>query len=443
MAEMGTIYNGDNSQRRGPLNGQEQSFNNLLRNNQLGIEPTSIDNPLFYVPPDELPNDVRQFHRDHGLGEVVEVNLLLRGARLAQDGGYLEDCTDVERRALQDEDKPSLPSQPRAGWTQANLTGANLNWPYELFDAQKRPLTQSEVWKFGAVNSVTYFSCSFLGGWLSDPLSEHAYGRRGALFIAGLFSLASCIGSGYIKSWQGLLACRITQGIGMGAKASIVPIFESEVSPSRIRGRFLVSWQTFVGDFYQLHCQLQVENILLDTEKHPEDHWQQPISQQTNFFQRFGQLFTIPRNQRASTAACIVMAAHFITNTTSSGPSGIPQIRSLCLSLGFALANAVFSPLAYFTIDSKGRRFLLLLSLVLMVPLLIAAGFSLGINTVDPNNPIRVGVFETFLILYTAAYSPGAGVVPFLYSSEVFPMVHRGAYRALTPLIAKLVANSS
>jgi hypothetical protein len=39
------------------------------------------------------------------------------------------------------------------------------------------------------------------GGWLSDPLSEHAYGRRGALFIAGLFSLASCIGSGYIKSW--------------------------------------------------------------------------------------------------------------------------------------------------------------------------------------------------------------------------------------------------
>ena len=102
-----------------------------------------------------------------------------------------------------------------------------------------------------------------------------------------------------------------------------------------------------------------------------------------------------------------------------------------------------FSPLAYFTIDSKGRRFLLLLSLVLMVPLLIAAGFSLGINTADPNNPIRIGLFETFLILYTAAYSPGAGVVPFLYSSEIFPMVHRGAYRVLTPLITKIVANSS
>jgi len=68
---------------------------------------------LFYIPPDKLPNDVRQFHRDHGLGDVVEVDLLLRGARLAHDGGFLEDCTD-ERRALQDENKPRLPSQPMA-----------------------------------------------------------------------------------------------------------------------------------------------------------------------------------------------------------------------------------------------------------------------------------------------------------------------------------------
>lgn len=69
---------------------------------------------MFYVPPDELLNDVREFHRYHGLGDVVEVDLLVRGARLARDSAYLEDCTDVERRALHDEDKSSLLSQPRA-----------------------------------------------------------------------------------------------------------------------------------------------------------------------------------------------------------------------------------------------------------------------------------------------------------------------------------------
>lgn len=38
------------------------------------------------------------------------------------------------------------------------------------------------------------------GGWLSDPLNEHVFGRKGALFIAAIFSLAASIGSGYTQS---------------------------------------------------------------------------------------------------------------------------------------------------------------------------------------------------------------------------------------------------
>lgn len=124
----------------------------------------------------------------------------------------------------------------------------------------------------------------------------------------------------------------------------------------------------------------------------------------------------------------------------------VSDMQKLWLSFGFALSNAVyvhtfvfslvnqsvhltatidrFSPLAYFSIDTRGRRFLLLLSLVLMLPLLLAAGFSLEIDSNYTNNAsttqntrasasasaAQVGVFEFFLILYTAAYSPGAGV---------------------------------
>lgn len=33
----------------------------------------------------------------------------------------------------------------------------------------------------------------------------------------------------------------------MGAKASVVPIFEAEIAPPRMRGRILVSWQTFTA----------------------------------------------------------------------------------------------------------------------------------------------------------------------------------------------------
>lgn len=96
-------------------------------------------------------------------------------------------------------------------------------------------------------------------------------------------------------------------------------------------------------------------------------------------------------------------------------------MKSLWLSFGFAASNAVFSPVAYWLIDSKGRRFLLLASLIAMVPLLLATAFSFKIQ----GNTAKLAVTELFVILYTAAYSPGAGVVPFLYSSEAFPLINR------------------
>jgi len=99
------------------------------------------------------------------------------------------------------------------------------------------------------------------------------------------------------------------------------------------------------------------------------------------------------------------------------------------MAFGFAAANAIFSPLAYWLINPKGRRFLLLISLLAMVPLLIATAFSVKIESNKPAEARRArhGVTALFLILYTAAYSPGAGVIPFMYASEAFPLVNREA----------------
>ena len=96
-------------------------------------------------------------------------------------------------------------------------------------------------------------------------------------------------------------------------------------------------------------------------------------------------------------------------STTIFNYGTINPMKSLWLSFGFATSNAVFSPIAYWFIDSKGRRFLLLASLVTMVPLLLATAFSFKI----PQPTAKFAVVELFVILYTAAYSPGAGVVPF------------------------------
>lgn len=80
---------------------------------------------------------------------------------------------------------------------------------------------------------------------MSDPLNEHVYGRRGAIFIAALFSLASVIGAAYAKTWESLLACRVLLGMGMGAKASVIPIFAAETAPRQSRGSLVICWQLF------------------------------------------------------------------------------------------------------------------------------------------------------------------------------------------------------
>ena len=131
------------------------------------------------------------------------------------------------------------------GWDQASLTGANLLWPADLHVDIKK--SQGARWIFGGVNAIAYFAASSAGAWLSDPLNEYFYGRRGALFVAGLFSFVGVVGSAFCHNWQALFGCRFLVGIGMGAKASVVPILESEVAPARIRGRLLVSWQTFTA----------------------------------------------------------------------------------------------------------------------------------------------------------------------------------------------------
>ncbi|KAL1956679.1 hypothetical protein VTO42DRAFT_6929 [Malbranchea cinnamomea] len=536
----------------------KRGWNDLLLDNQLGI----IDNPVRYRNPDNLERDVQVFHEAHNLGDHVDLELLKRGARLAQDPRIFEaedNLSVAERRALEREKNPRFRQQPKElqvilmtccigaivqGWSQANITGANLHWPGDFgrsitrtdtyADHDGRPKDPDDilwpnVWIFGAVNSVTYFAASLIGAWLSDPLNEYFIGRRGALFVSGLFSLGAAVGAAFTQRWETLFLCRLLQGVGMGAKASVVPIYESEVAPAKIRGRMLVSWQTFTAfgiflgfganlivnrywrlqigsgfipavpllclvfvctesprwlikrgryaeafealcrlretplqaarDLYNIHAQIQVEALLISNQSDLEEAFQdwsttndhtryQEAVKKTSFFGRSLQLLTISRNRRASLAAAVAMVSQqlsginifaFLAATVLTN-AGFGQIPSLWFSFGFAASNAIFSPVAYWFIDSKGRRFLLLWSLVAMVPLLLATGFSFQIDRAHAESSARSGAVCFFLILYAAAYSPGAGVVPFLYSSEVFPLINREVGMSLSCGINFLLA---
>lgn len=79
----------------------------------------------------------------------------------------------------------------------------------------------------------------------------------------------------------------------------------------------------------------------------------------------------------------------------------------------------------------RGRRFLLLMSLAGGIITLLITAVSFGIQS---NSPARLPVIALFIILFTLAYSPGAGCIPFLYSSEVFPNEGRGKNHCIVPI---------
>jgi len=115
----------------------------------------------------------------------------------------------------------------------------------------------------GLVNSAPYIGSAFLyvslsfsffphpnpansGCWLSDPLNYY-FGRRGTIFFAALFCFGTVIGSAFSRSWEELFVSRILLGLGMGAKASTVPIYAAENTPASIRGGLVMSWQMWTA----------------------------------------------------------------------------------------------------------------------------------------------------------------------------------------------------
>jgi len=85
------------------------------------------------------------------------------------------------------------------------------------------------------------------------------------------------------------------------------------------------------------------------------------------------------------------------------------------------LFSFVFAFPALFTIDTFGRRSLLLFTFPQMAWTLLAAGLCFLI----PEGKAKLGLVAFFVFLFAAFYSPGEGPVPFTYSAEVFPLAQR------------------
>lgn len=470
-----------------------------------------IRNPLAGIAKDDLFHQVESFAEQKDLGDIVDD--LKKGALVAQNPkGFeeIEEINEEERESLRFEQNHRW-NQPAQlwitivlcsigacvqGWDQTGSNGANLSFPDEfgipnsdtLKNGDPNPDFQKNNWIVGFVNSGPYVITAIISSWLSDPIN-HYLGRRGTIFVAGIFCLLAPIGSALCQNWHQLLVCRFLLGFGIGFKEVTSPVFAAENAPTVIRGAMIMTWQMWVafGIFlgncanlavYQvgdIAWRLQLgsafipaiplclgifmcpesprwymkknryrdaHNSLLKLRKHKiqaardlyyihTQLFEESVAiGESTYFQRCGELFTIPRVRRATLASWVVMIAQqmcginimtFFSSSIFTNANASQKV-ALIGSFGFGLVNFVFAWPAIWTIDTFGRRTLLLFTFPNMTWTLLAAGFCFYI---PKDSPAHLGLIAFFVYLFAAFYSPGEGPVPFTYSAECFPLSHR------------------
>ncbi|KAI1619771.1 MFS transporter [Exophiala viscosa] len=153
-------------------------------------------------------------------------------------------------------------------------------------------------------------------------------------------------------------------------------------------------------------------------------------SESPSFVRKIMELVTIPRIRRATTASYVVMLSQQLCginiiafySSTIFAQAGFSMLGALVASCVFGFVNFIGAFPAIWTMDSLGRRSLLLLTLPLMALTMLFAGLSFSI---PPENAAHFGLLATLIYLFCALYSPGMGPVPNTYSAEVFPLSHR------------------
>ncbi|KAK1983191.1 major facilitator superfamily domain-containing protein [Colletotrichum cereale] len=268
--------------------------------------------------------------------------------------------------------------------------------------------TERDTWLLGLTNSAPYLCCALIGCWLTEPMNK-AFGRRGTVFIACLISALACFWQAFTNTWWHMFIARFMFGFGIGPKSATTPIFAAECAPPRLRGALVMQWQMwtafgimlgYVADlaFYYvpdrggivgLNWRPMMGSAMIPaylTKDRHSDAFKAMCQLRFEKVQAARDLFyanallQAEKESQAYNSSEIFLAAEF------------SEVSALAASLGFGIINWLFALPAFYTIDTFGRRNLLL---------------------------------TTFPFLFGMVYSPGEGPVPFTYSAEAYPLYIR------------------
>ncbi|KAF0635874.1 hypothetical protein FPSE5266_09765 [Fusarium pseudograminearum] len=470
----------NDSHRNSSSNG---TFVNDNPNNNIGgqrrvSKATLLRNPLAGMTRAELLADVDSFVDARGLQEHRED--FRKGALVAQvnntPGAFEKiDIVTEEEKAVLRKEETSRWHQPFAlyflctlcagsaivqGMDQTAVNGAQMFY-FDEFEI-------GNEWMQGFTNGAPYLCSALIGCWTSPILNKYT-GRRGTIFISCAISTITGFWMAAATSLPNFLVARFMLGFAVGAKSSTTPVYSAECTPKNIRGALTMMWQMWTafgialgfivcvafqnvtiiggpnspwrwmmastsvpplivmlqvyfcpesprwymerGDFNK--ALRSVRKLRFNSVQATRDMYYAYKLLEIERSEREGrnllkEFFTVRRNRRAAQSAWFCMDASYSLS------------EALLVSMGGGIINFLFAIPAIYTIDTFGRRNLLLVTFPLMAACLFFTGgvFQIG----EQNQQALIGTVTTGLYLFMAVYSPGLGPVPFTYSAEAFPL---------------------
>ncbi|KAJ0377873.1 hypothetical protein COL26b_003786 [Colletotrichum chrysophilum] len=361
-----------------------------------------LRNPLVGLSHDELIKDVDTFTDKYGLTEYKEE--FRKGALVAQASNRPDGFETIT--ALNEEEKAMLRREVNHRWDQ----------PFMLYflcslcagSAIVQGMDQT------AVNGAQEFYYTTFN--ITDPLMQGlingAFGIALGLIVSVAFRHTDFLGED--TQWRWMLGSTSLPPLLVMCQVYFCPesprwymekgkYDKAFRSVRRLRKHVIQATR----DMYYAHKLLEVE-----TQARSGRNWKE--------------FFTVRRNRRAATFSYFVMfmqqfcginvVMYYSTAIFQDG--GFTRSEALLTSMGMGLINWLFALPAFYTIDTFGRRNLLLVTFPLMSLSLIFTGFSFYI----PEGTAKLACIATGIYIFAAVYSPGAGPVPFTYCAEAFPL---------------------
>jgi SP family xylose:H+ symportor-like MFS transporter len=340
----------------------------------------------------------------------------------------------------------------------------------------------NDWWK-GFVVSSLYLGC-MIGAALAGRMSER-YGRKKMLIASAVMFAITSVGSGLANHLLSFFIYRLIGGLGVGAAAMLSPMYIAEITPARIRGRYVAINQFTI--VIGIQAAYFVNYLLLPV---GENAWRWMfIAEAVPSILFFLSMFLVPetprwlsksgQNNKAEQVLNKIGNSEFakktitdIRMTLDSETKGemkmlFTKSMRLVLIIGIVLAffqqwsginviffyapdifaqtgagiesqlfqtviigamNVLFTLLAMWLVEKLGRKKLLLISSAGM-----AAGYII-IGILFFTNHLSGYILLIFALITVASYSTGLAPVTWVVLSEIFPNRVRGEGMAIATL---------